>query len=107
MNSYDIQIQKGSSFAISLTATDQTGAPLNLSGYNVSGNVVYSYGSTGYLLDLAPTIDTSYVSGIINIFVPWQSTTGLPVTKGIYNIEAYGASGYAFSVIRGYADILP
>lgn len=107
MNSYDIQIQKRSSFAISLTATDQTGAPLNLSGYNVSGQVSYAYSSTGILLDLVPIIDTSYVSGLINISVPWTSTTGLPITKAVYNVEAYGSSGYAFSVIQGYAEIIP
>ena len=92
---------------MNITVTDQSGAPLNLSGYNASGHVYYSYGSTGYLLDLAPIIDPSYVSGIINVSVPWNSTTGLPITKAIYNIEAYGISGCAFPIMQGYAEILP
>ena len=106
-NSYNIHIEQGTSLNISLTASDSSGNPLNLSGYSVSGQAKYSYGSTGILLNLNPTVDPSLISGIINISVPPEASTGIPITKGVYEILAYGTGDYCFKVIGGYIDVYP
>ena len=113
-NVYDISIDQGSSLNLTLTATDSAGAYLNLSGYAARGKIKYGYGSTGYLLDINPTVDSSYVSGLINISLSATSTSLLPVTKAVYDIEVYTtgtigaiASGYTFKVLKGYADVYP
>ena len=104
-NSFDIWVQPGSTFNLTLTATNQSGTPINLSGYSVNGVIKYSFGSTGYLLNLSPTVDPT-VTGQINISVPSSQTSGLPITKGVYDIEAIqSGTNYSFKVIRGYANI--
>ena len=105
-NSFDISIEKGTTLNLTLVASDSSGSAINLSGYSVRGKVKFSYGATGILLDLNPTIDSSYVSGLINISIPYQNTTGLPITKGVYDVEAFN-SGYCFKVLKGYANIYP
>lgn len=102
---FDIWIQQGCTFSLTLTATDISGNPVNLSGYNVQGFVRYGYGDTGYLLNLSPTLD-AFNTGQIDISVPYTGTTGLPITKGVYDIIATSGN-YAFKVIRGYANITP
>jgi hypothetical protein len=104
-NQYDITIDQGSSLNLTLTATNSAGAYLNLSGYSARGKVKLGYGSTGYILDLQPQIDPSYISGLINISIP--AFSGLPVTKGVYDIEVYNSGGYTFKVLQGYANINP
>jgi hypothetical protein len=104
-NSYNISIDQGSSFSIALTATNSTGGYLNFSGYSARGKVKMGYGSTGYIIDLQPQIDSSYVSGLINISL--APMTGLPVTRGVYDIEVYNSGGYSVKVLQGYADINP
>lgn len=106
-NSYDISIEQGSSFNLSLTARDITGEPINLSGYATSGELRYSYGSSGVLLNLNPTVDPSLVSGIINISLTPEQTASLPVTKAVYDIEVISSGGFVFKAIRGYAEIAP
>jgi hypothetical protein len=106
-NVYDISVEQGSSFNLTLTAKDSTGTPLNLSGYNARGGIKYGYGSTGYLLSLSPTINPSYVSGLINISLTSTQTSLLPVTKAVYDIEVYAANDYTFKAIRGYVDVVP
>ena len=113
-NVYDISIDQGSSLNLTLTATDSTGAYLNLSGYSARGKIKYGYGSTGYLLNINPSIDSSYISGLINISLSADSTSLLPITKAVYDIEVYttGAigstpSGYTFKVLKGYANVAP
>jgi hypothetical protein len=106
-NSYDITIEQGSSFNLNLTAKDSSGTPLNLSGYEATGQIRYGYGSTGVLLPLNATVDNSYVSGIINLSLTPTQTSSLPVTKAVYDIEVYASNGFTFKAIRGYAEILP
>ena len=106
-NSFDIFIEKGSSLNISLVASDSSGNAINLSGYSARGKVKYGFGSTGILLDLQPTVDASFVSGIINIALNPESTTGLPITKGVCDIEVFNSGDYCFKVLKGYANIFP
>jgi len=106
-NSFDICIEQGASLNISLVASDSSGNAMNLSGYSVRGQVKYSFGSTGIILNLSPKVDTSFISGIINISVPPENTSGLPITKAVYDIEAFNSGDYCFKVIKGYANIFP
>ena len=106
-NQYNISINQGSSFSLSLTATDSSGAAMNLSGYSARGKIKYGFGNTGILADLNPEIDTGYVSGIINFSIAANITSGLPVTKGVYDVELFNSGGYSFQMIAGYVDINP
>ena len=105
-NVYDISIEQGSSFNLTLTAKDSNGNLLNLNGYNARGSIKYSYGSTGYLINLNPVI-TNPTSGLITISVPASGTSSLPVTKAVYDIEVYNLSDYTFKAVRGYVNIIP
>ena len=92
---------------MNLIAKDSSSSPLNLSGFLARGGIKYGYGSTGYLLDMNATIDSSYVSGIINVSLSATETSSLPVTKGVYDIEVYSSNDYTFKAIRGYVDVIP
>jgi len=107
MKSFDIFIEQGNSLNLSLVASDISGNLLNLSGYNATGQVQYGYGSTGILLNLSPQIDPSFISGLINVNISGQETTGLPVTKAVYEISVYNNSGCTFKVLGGYCNIGP
>ena len=106
-HTFDIWIQNGSSFNLTLDVQTTSGTPLNLSGYGFYGGIKYSYGDSGYLLDLAPYAD-SVIMGQIDISVPGSQISGLPITKGIWSVEAYqSGTNYNFQVVRGYANIAP
>ena len=105
-NQYDISIEQGSSFNLSLTAKDSAGTPLNLSGYAARGGIKYGYGSTGYLVSLTPII-SSPASGVISISLTATQTSSLPVTKGVYDVEVFSSGDYTFKAIRGYVDVSP
>ena len=54
--SYNISGLQGDYIQLTLNILDSTGAAINLSGYEVRGQVRASYGSTGIMLDLQPSI---------------------------------------------------
>lgn len=108
----DLSVTQGIYFYQRITGLDSSSNPINLSGYTTSGYVRYSYGSSGILLDLAPTIvsglnGSSYTSGLIDIEIPRNNTTGCPVTKALYSIEIYSGDAYSRVIEQGRFTINP
>jgi hypothetical protein len=106
---YNITGYQGDYIQLTLNLKDSNGAALNLSGYGVRGQVRASYGSTGVLLDLNPTI-TNVLSGIMAININSYISADLPVSDHIYDIERYPSgilTGNSIKLMRGKFTILP
>jgi hypothetical protein len=107
--SYNISGIQGDYIQLTLNILNSTGAAINLSGYDVRGQVRASYGSTGIILDLQPVI-TSDVSGIIAINIPSTGSAEMPVNEYVYDIERYPSgniSGNSIKLLMGKFSILP
>ena len=85
---YNITVNQGENYDLTATLLNADGTALNISGYVLRGKVRYSYGSTGVLADLSPTV-VNATGGIINFTLSPDETAALPVTIGVYDIERY------------------
>ena len=117
-NTYDISAIQGDHLQLNLIVKDQNGTPVNLSGYDVRGEVRYSYGYTGIsglLLDLNPVIYSGvggsyYSSGIININVGSYEMANIPVGTFVYDIERFPESiptGNSIKLLKGKFIVSP
>lgn len=105
---YDIIATKGSNLNLRFVASDEDGLPIDLTQYTVSGFVKLRYSDTGVLLDLQPVIETGYLSGFIDVFVPASSIYPLPITQALYDIKIYESGTNCIKeVVRGTFDITP
>lgn len=107
--SYNINCFQGDYLQLTLNIKDANGIPLNLSGYEIRGQVRSSYGATGIMLNLEPMI-TNYPSGIISITVPSYESSELPVNEYVYDIERYPSgvpTGNSIKLLRGKFIICP
>jgi hypothetical protein len=107
--SYNISGIQGDYIQLTLNILNSTGAAINLSGYGVRGQVRSSYGSSGIMLDLQPTI-TSDVSGVISISIPSTGSAAIPVNEYVYDIERYPSGniyGNSIKLLMGKFSILP
>ena len=107
--SYNISTYQGDFFQALLSVKDTNSNPINLSGYDVRGQVRSSYGSTGVLLDLNPTI-TNNISGLINVSISSDVTKDLPVGTFVYDIERYPsgiATGNSIKLMIGKFIVSP
>ena len=107
--SYNISTYQGDFFQALLFVKDTNSNPINLSGYDVRGQVRSSYGSTGVLLDLNPTI-TNNISGLINVSISSDVTKDLPVGTFVYDIERYPsgiATGNSIKLMIGKFIVSP
>jgi len=106
---YNITGYQGDYIQLTLNLKDSNGTALNLSGYQVRGQVRTNYGATGVLLDLNPTI-TNSTSGTIAININSYISQDLPVSDHIYDIERYPSgipTGNTIKLMRGKFSILP
>jgi hypothetical protein len=107
--SYNISTFQGDFLQASLSIKDSNNNLINLSGYDVRGQVRTSYGSSGVLLNLNPTI-TNYVSGLINISISSNTTQDLPVGIYVYDIERFPsgiATGNSIKLMVGKFIVSP
>lgn len=107
---YNITINQGENYDLTATLTDSGGTPINISGYLLRGQIKYSYGSTGTLLDLEPSV-VNATGGVINFNLDAIETASLPITIGVYDIERY-VSGQSpettvSRVLQGKVTITP
>ena len=106
---YNITGYQGDYIQLTLNLKDSNGAALNLSGYEVRGQVRASYGSTGVLLDLNPTI-TNVLSGTMAININSYISADIPISDHVYDIERYPSgilTGNSIKLMRGKFTILP
>lgn len=104
---YNISINQGESYNLDANLISSSGTSVNLSGYYLRGQVRYSYGSTGVLLNLAPTI-TNATGGAINVSLTPAQTATLPTTIAVYDIESYVSGDSTVNrVLNGIFSINP
>jgi hypothetical protein len=106
---YNISGYQGDYIQLTLNLKDSNGSGLNLSGYGVRGQVRTSYGATGVLLDLNPTI-TSVLSGTMAININSYISADIPISDHVYDIERYPSgilTGNSIKLMRGKFSILP
>ena len=106
---YNITGYQGDYIQLTLNLKDSNGSGLSLSGYGVRGQVRASYGSTGVLLDLNPTI-TNVLSGTMAININSYISADIPISDHVYDIERYPSgilTGNSIKLMRGKFSILP
>lgn len=107
---YNLTINQGETYDLTATLLNTSGTNLDINGYSLRGKVRYSYGSTGILLNLAPTI-VNATSGIINVTLTPAETASLPITIGVYDIERYvqgqTPETSVFRVLQGSVKVNP
>lgn len=110
---YNITTFQGSDVDLDITVSTPLSIPYNFSGYGVRGQVRASYGSTGVLLNILPTISNS-ISGTINVNISADTMSTLPVGQFVYDIERYVTGNLPFldssnteKILKGKFSVMP
>ena len=105
-SSLNLNITQGSDFAVTVVATDDFGAILNLTDYTVGSLVKHRYGDTSSLFRLNATVSDAAKGEISLLVTPAQSEV-LPVGRFLYGIELKKGTATAFKILNGYIDVIP
>lgn len=99
---YDITIHQGATFELSLQYKDSTGAPVNMNGYQVSGQLWNRVGASK-LGDFGFSW-TSQESGAFKLRLESTVTSGI-TEQGQYDVLVTEPGGDKFYLLQGNAFI--
>lgn len=87
---YDITIEQGATFQMDLTWKDNTGNPINLSGYSARMQIRTSYDAEDTLVSLTSgggDITLGGALGTIAITIAASVTQNLQIDEAVYDLE--------------------
>ena len=106
MQTYTFDVTQNSNFTVLINAKNSDGTYINLSGYGVTGVVKFLYSNTGVLFNLSSRIDSSYISGLVN--VSGDVGTGVPAGQYPYNVRIFQTgNAYTLNILGGYFNVTP
>lgn len=104
----DLFMDQGSTFNTSITLTDTSGSPLNLSNYVIAGQMKKSYITAN--VDAVFTISAANnLSGMVSLSLPYQVTQNLtPDVRYLYDIVIRNTvTNIASKVLTGTVYVIP
>ena len=109
-NRFDITINQGATFELTVTWKDSTGAAINLTGYTARMQVreTYSSASTVVSLTNGSGITLGGAAGTIAILISATTTAALTAPfSGVYDLELVSAGGVVTRLLQGAATVTP
>ena len=107
---YDITIEQGATFSCTLTWNDETGDPVNLTGFTGRLHARRTSYHETKLLDLTTEnggITLGGAAGTITILASATLTASIDAPFGVYDLELVAAGGHVTRLIRGKIDFIP
>lgn len=119
---YDIHIDQGANWSLSLTWKDDTGTPVNLTGYTARMQIRKAYNDSTVKLSLTSSsgIVLGGAAGTVAISATKTQTAGIsvdylalfyhdnkPSQKMVYDLELETSGGVVTRLLQGVAFIYP
>jgi hypothetical protein len=87
---YNIVVDQGSDYALSITYKDPSGNAMNLVGYTARMDIRTSYSAPKALLSLTTTnggIALDGANGTVNLSISAANTANIPACNAVYDLE--------------------
>lgn len=108
---YDIPaIEQGADFFFDLTYKDDTGTPIDLTGYSARMQIREEVSSNIALVSISSAtgeIVLGGIAGTIAVHIPASVTTGLSFNTGKYDLELEDSAGVVTRLIQGSVTLSP
>lgn len=105
----NLTFSQGATWKLSMTYTNSTGDPINLTNYTARMQARPSYESAITVLNLAngTGITLGGTAGSIDLLVPATTTAAIGAAQYVYDLEIASASDEVTRVIEGTLQVTP
>lgn len=106
---YDVVIEQGATFSLSLTYKDSTGAAINLTGFTARSKFKTSFSGTAVAsLTSASGITLGGAAGTIVIVISASDTAAITApSSGVYDLEIVSSGGVVTRLLEGKYTVTP
>lgn len=108
--SYELNINQGANLELPFILKDESGSPLNLTGYTARMQLRSSYTATTFALELTTAnnrIVITPLEGKLTLTLDAATTATLPAQRYVYDIELVSASGFVSRIVQGECIVSP
>jgi hypothetical protein len=87
---YNIKLDQGSDYALSITYKDPAGNTVDLTGYTARMDVRQTYSTPTKIISLTTEngrIELGGANGTINLSIDAANTANLPISNAVYDLE--------------------
>ena len=105
---YDIILEEGATFQLTLTWKDSADTPVNLTGYSAAMQVRRYITADTALLDVSSVggeITLGGAAGTIEVVIPAAETADLTGEQAVYDLEVTDGSGIVTRLLYGDCEI--
>ena len=109
-NRFDIEINQGATYQLTVTWKDSAGTAINLTGYTARMQVRETYSSASTIVSLTDGsgITLGGAAGTIAILISATTTAALTAPfSGVYDLELVSAGGVVTRLLQGAATVTP
>ena len=109
-NRFDIEINQGATYELTVTWKDSAGTAINLTGYSARMQVRETYSSASTIVSLTngSGITLGGAAGTIAILISATTTAALTAPfSGVYDLELVSAGGVVTRLLQGAATVTP
>ena len=110
MATYNITINQGADYGLSLAYKDAESNVIVLTGYTARMAVRSSYSAPTEIIRLTTEngmISIDEANGVINLSITAANTANIPASNCVYDLELISPSGSVERLIEGKAEITP
>jgi hypothetical protein len=101
----NIVIDQGTTFTLSITVSDFTDTPINLTGYTLRSQMRKSYNSNTYTAFTVTSDEPT--EGEINLSLTATQTSALRYGRYVYDVEIVSSTGVVTRVLEGIVTVNP
>ena len=101
---YDITLQQGATFEMTVQYKDSDGVPVNMTGYSIASKI-YNRLGTAELAEFFTPWDVQ-ASGLFKLRLPASGTVGL-TEQGQYDVLITDVTGDKFYILEGTVFVNP
>ena len=101
----NIFIDAGANYSKIITVSENSGGPLNLTGYTVKSQIRKSYTSTTAYTFTSSVLDA--VTGKLRLQLTAEQTGAIPPGRYLYDVEITSSSGNRSRVVEGIVTVTP
>lgn len=105
---YDLIIEQGATFSLTITLKKPNKLPFDLSGYIGRSQIRKSYAATDVIASFSVAVVSPQKDGKIVMSLTDEQTSSLPsISSGVYDLELESPTGEVTRVLQGKVTISP
>ncbi len=102
MSKFNLSIDQGSTFQITVDITDEDDNPLQSNGNSVSAQIRKHYLSTN-----STSFSTNLTNGVITLSLTANQTSALTAGRHLYDVELTNAANSKIRIMEGIVTVNP